>query len=239
VRGRFIAVVGHGPLLEREEGAAACLRQLGSEVRSLDLWEDPANLFQEGELDGERVRALIVEALDRPDLAAPVLRALRREPRLERCPALLAVGEPQVARIDPAAGFDDFVLVPYVPSELYTRIRVFEWRRSEFSNEERLKIGAMVIDRSAREVHVEGRPITLTSREFSLLAFLSENRGRVKSREQLLARVWGASYEGGPRTVDIHVRRLRAKLGNAFPLQTVRGAGYKLPLDPTAGGSDE
>ncbi|MCS6900709.1 MAG: response regulator transcription factor [Myxococcales bacterium] len=239
MRGRFIAVVGHGPLLEREAGAVAYLRQLGSEVRALDLWEDPANLFRDGEADGERVRALIVEALDRPDLAPAVLRALRREPRLERCPALLAVGESHIARMDPAAGFDDFTLVPYVPSELYMRIRCLEWRRSEFSNEERLKIGAMVIDRSAREVHVEGRPIPLTTKEFSLLAYLSENRGRVKSREQLLARVWGASYEGGPRTVDIHVRRLRAKLGNAFPLQTVRGAGYKLPLDPTSGSGHE
>lgn len=236
MRGRFIAVVGHGPLLERDEGAAACLRQLGSEVRALDLWEDPASLFKEGEVDGERVRVMVVEALDRPDLAAAALRALRREPRLERAPALLAVGEPQVSRIDPGAGFDDFVLVPYVPSELYARIRHLEWRRSEFSNEERLKIGSMVIDRSAREVHVDGRPITLTAKEFSLLAYLSENRGRVKSREQLLARVWGASYEGGPRTVDIHVRRLRAKLGHAFPLHTVRGAGYKLPLDQGGGG---
>ncbi len=229
MRGRFIAVVGHGPLLEREEGAAACLRQLGSEVRAVDLWEDPATLFREGEAD--RVRAVIVEALDRPDLAAAALRALRREPRLESTPSLLAVVSGQVARVDPAAGFDDFVLAPYVPAELYMRIRYLEWRRSEFTNDERLKIGGLVIDRSAREVHVDGRPVTLTAKEFSLLAYLGENRGRVKSREQLLARVWGASYEGGPRTVDIHVRRLRAKLGPVFALQTVRGAGYKLPLD--------
>jgi TldD protein len=159
------------------------------------------------------------------------------------CPTIridrITVGGTRVSRVDPAAGFDDFTLVPFVPSELYMRIRCLEWRRSEFANEERLKIGTMVIDRSAREVHVEGRPITLTTKEFSLLAYLSENRGRVKSREQLLARVWGASYEGGPRTVDIHVRRLRAKLGNAFPLQTVRGAGYKLPLDPSVASAHE
>jgi DNA-binding response OmpR family regulator len=61
-----------------------------------------------------------------------------------------------------------------------------------------------------------------------LLAFLAQNRGRVLSREALLARVWGARYEGGPRTVDIHVRRLRMKLGDALPLETLRGAGYKL-----------
>lgn len=198
----------------------------------LDLWEDPSSLFLDGELEAERVRAVVVEALDRPDLAATALRAIRREPRLERTPSLLAVSEPHVSRLDLAAGFDEFVLSPYVSSELYMRIRFLEWRRSEFANEERLKLGSIVIDRSAREVYVEGRPVVLTAKEFSLLAYLCESRGRVKSRDQLLARVWGASYEGGPRTVDIHVRRLRAKLGNAFPLQTVRGAGYKLLTDP-------
>lgn len=228
VRGRFIAVVGHGTLLDRDEGAVACLRQLGADVRPLELWDDASSLFRDDEGDGDHVRALVVEALDRPDLASAVLRSLRREPRLERVGALLAIGEPHVARIDPAAGFDDFVLAPYVPSELYARIRQTEWRRSEFANEERLKLGELVIDTGAREVRVDGRLVTLTAKEFSLLVCLCESRGKVKSREQLLSRVWGSSYEGGPRTVDIHVRRLRAKLGAAFPLQTLRGAGYKL-----------
>ena len=70
--------------------------------------------------------------------------------------------------------------------------------------------------------------MTLTAKEFSLLAFLAGHRGRVFTREALLARVWGARYDGGPRTVDIHVRRLRAKLGAALPLETLRGSGYKL-----------
>ena len=81
----------------------------------------------------------------------------------------------------------------------------------------------------------------LTAKEFALLAFLATNRGRVFSREILLSRVWGASYEGGARTVDIHVRRLRAKLGDALPLETLRGAGYKLrmPGDGAATYPDE
>jgi len=74
----------------------------------------------------------------------------------------------------------------------------------------------------------EPEPVTLTAKEFSLLAFLAGHRGRVFTREALLARVWGARYDGGPRTVDIHVRRLRAKLGAALPLETLRGSGYKL-----------
>ena len=75
---------------------------------------------------------------------------------------------------------------------------------------------------------LDGRPIALTAKEFALLAYLCERRGKVLSREHLLARVWGNRYEGGPRTVDIHVRRLRAKLGDALPLETLRGSGYKL-----------
>lgn len=223
---RLIGIIGHGPELEREDGAASVLRGLGAQVATIDLWDDPHQLFDED--DGAEVRALIVEALDRPDLAVAALRALRREPRLELAGALLAVTVAQVARIDPTGGFDDFVLVPYVPAELYARIRLLEWRKSEFATEERMKVGAILIDRAAREVTLGGAAVSLTAKEFSLLAYLCERRGKVVSREELLKRVWGSGYEGGARTVDIHVRRLRAKLGSALPLATLRGSGYKL-----------
>jgi DNA-binding response OmpR family regulator len=120
------------------------------------------------------------------------------------------------------------VLHPYVPEELYARIRAIEWRQSEFSTDERLKVGALIVDKAAHSVSVGGRDIALTAKEFALLAYLCERRGRVLTREHLLARVWGNRYEGGARTVDIHVRRLRAKLGDALPLETLRGSGYKL-----------
>jgi len=92
------------------------------------------------------------------------------------------------------------------------------------------------VDKAAQEVSVLGRPIQLTAKEFALLAYLCDRRGKVLSREHLLARVWGNRYDGGPRTVDIHVRRLRAKLGEALPLDTLRGSGYKLrvPDGPAA-----
>jgi DNA-binding response OmpR family regulator len=179
-------------------------------------------------------RALVVEALDRPDLAVTALRALRREPRLEDAGALVAVTAAQVARIEPSSGFEDFVLVPYVPAELYARIRAIEWRRSEFANEERMKVGSIVIDRAAHEVLLDGASVQLTAKEFALLAYLAERRGKVVSRDELLRRVWGNRYEGGARTVDIHVRRLRAKLGSALPLTTLRGSGYKLDTNVPA-----
>ena len=230
----FVVVVGHGPDLEREEGAVSVLRGLGAEARTLDLWDEPRRLFREGA--GDTARVILIEALDRPDLAVAALRAMRREPQLERVGAIVAVTVSQVARVEPSSGFDDFVLSPYVPAELYARIRMIEWRRSEFATEERMKLGSIVIDRSARDVTVGGSPITLTAKEFSLLAYLSERRGRVVSRTELLARVWGSEYEGGARTVDIHVRRLRAKLGEALPLITLRGAGYKLAAPDSVGG---
>jgi DNA-binding response OmpR family regulator len=227
----FIAIVGHGPELEREDGAANVLRALGAEVTTLDLWDDPQRLFHEEDAEP---RVLLVEALDRPDLAVAALRALRREPRLEHVAALIAVKRSQVARIEPSSGFDDFVLTPYVPAELYARIRMLEWRRSEFATEERMKVGSIVIDRAAHEVQLDGASVVLTAKEFALLAYLAERRGKVVSRDELLRRVWGARYEGGARTVDIHVRRLRAKLGSALPLATLRGSGYKLETNVAA-----
>lgn len=86
----------------------------------------------------------------------------------------------------------------------------------------------LVVDRRGFEARVEGRSIRLTVKEFSLLAFLDEHRGEVLTREQLIERIWGSTYQGSPRTVDVHVRRLRAKLGAYFPLVTLRGVGYKL-----------
>jgi DNA-binding response OmpR family regulator len=214
------------------------LRQLGAEVRTMDLWEDFSRIFDK---DEGYARAVVFEGGDRPDLAIASLRAARRESRLTDVPAILSVPTRQVARVEPSSGFDDFIVTPYDPAELYARIRALEWKRSEFSTEERLKMGGLVIDRAAHEVSVEGRRVTLTAKEFALLAFLAANRGRVYSRDVLLARVWGARYEGGARTVDIHVRRLRAKLGDALPLETLRGAGYKLraPSETAAAGEDQ
>jgi DNA-binding response OmpR family regulator len=171
---------------------------------------------------------IFVEAPERPDLAVAALRALRKQERLADVPAIAALSVSQVMRLDPSSGFDDFVLSPFVPAELYARIRKVEWQRSEFATEERVKVGPLVVDRSAHEVWLGGQSVTLTAKEFALLSYLCERRGKVVSREELLRRVWGARYEGGPRTVDIHVRRLRSKLGSALPLVTLRGAGYKL-----------
>lgn len=223
----FILIIGHGPEIEREDGAAQTLRALGGRVRTLDMWEPPNTVLRD---DDDLVRAIFVDTPERPDLAAALLRDVRKDERLAGVPAIAAVSVAHVSRLDPAAGFDDFVLFPYVPAELYARIRKAEWQKSEFATEERVKMGSLVIDRSAHEVCIDGCPIVLTAKEFSLLSYLCERRGRVVSRDELLRKVWGNRYEGGPRTVDIHVTRLRSKFGSALPLVTLRGAGYRLDV---------
>jgi DNA-binding winged helix-turn-helix (wHTH) protein len=231
--GLLVLVVGYLPRLEEEGGVAPMLRQLGAEVQTLELWDDFGAVVEKAAAAGG-LRAMVFDAGERIDLATAALRAARKVQELEGTPSLLALPPRQITSFDPASGFDDFIVVPCVPAEIYARIRVLEWDRSEFSTEERLKVGSLVVDRAAHEVTVDGQLIELTAKEFSLLSFLATHRGRVHSRETLLARVWGSRYEGGARTVDIHVRRLRAKLGDALPLETLRGAGYKLRA-PTEG----
>jgi DNA-binding response OmpR family regulator len=221
----WILVIGSGAILEREDGGLSTLRELGCRVRAHDLWD---NLDEEAYLE-DPPTAILVEALDQFDAGRAALLRVRSSPGLAEVPCLVAVSVSQVQRLDGNDGFDDFILVPYVPAELYIRVRRAEWRRSEFSGKERIKIGAMCIDLAGHEVSIDGRPVDLTHQEFALLKFLSQNRGRVFSREQLLNRVWGVNYYGGSRTVDIHVRRLRMKLGvMAEPIETVRGVGYKM-----------
>jgi DNA-binding response OmpR family regulator len=222
----WILVVGSPQLASRADGGAAVLRELGCRVRSADLW-DP--LEDDETLLGDPPAAVLVEVLDQVEAGRAAVARLRAAAPLADVPILAAVTVPALQRLDPSDGFDDLILVPYVPVELYVRVRRAEWRRSEYADAERLKLGPLVIDSAAHEVSVDGRPIQLTHQEFALLEFLARNRGRVFSRQQLLERVWGVDYYGGSRTVDIHVRRLRMKLASAAkPLETVRGVGYKM-----------
>ena len=244
----FVLVVGYRDAggdpwsIEREDGTAMLLRQLGAEVETRGIWdveESTRDLVVEGAaVTGgavqRQLRAVILEVGERPDIAVGALRHLRRHVPLDRAPVIVAIGDRQIARLDPSSGFDDFLVLPCRAEELYARIRALEWRRSEFANEERSKVGGLLVDRVAHEVTVDGRSIVLTAKEFALVSFLAAHRGRVFSRDALLARVWGRGYSGGPRTVDIHVRRLRAKIGDALPLETMRGAGYKMRA-PEAG----
>jgi DNA-binding response OmpR family regulator len=123
------------------------------------------------------------------------------------------------------AGADDYVVKPFSPRELMARLRA-HLRRTD-PQSERLIQGDIVLDRAGRVVSVDGGNVELTGKEFDLLAYLLENRGRVLTRDLLLDRVWGLEFPGGTRTVDVHIGQLRRKLGRPDLIRTVRGVGYK------------
>jgi DNA-binding response OmpR family regulator len=138
------------------------------------------------------------------------------------------------ARTDPVdvvlgleAGADDYVTKPFEPAILAARLRAVLRRVARHDASPLLRIGELEIDRDGMEVRVAGEPIALTPTEYRLLLELAENRGVVLSRERLLEDVWGYVWSGDTRLVDMHVRRLRAKIG-PDAIETVRGAGYKL-----------
>lgn len=219
-------MIGAPAWVRGAEGAAALLEELGCRVRIADLWE---SLEEDPDLRARAPTAILVEAGDQVDAGRASVQRLRAVPALRDVPLLLACTVDALPRVRPDEPIDDLVLMPYVPIELYARIRRAEWRRSDFEHQGRLKLGPILIDLAAHEVSVNGLGVTLTHQEFALLRFLAENRGRVFSRQQLLERVWGVSHYAGSRTVDIHVRRLRMKLGkDLVPIETVRGVGYKM-----------
>jgi DNA-binding response OmpR family regulator len=125
-------------------------------------------------------------------------------------------------------GADDYVAKPFSPRELSARIKAILRRVESSDADEVLAAREVVLRRDSREVTVAGTAVELTSKEFDLLACFLEHPGIVLSRERLLDLVWGMTYPGGTRTVDVHVAQLRRKLGDAEGIRTVRGAGYKL-----------
>jgi two-component system, OmpR family, response regulator len=124
-------------------------------------------------------------------------------------------------------GADDYLTKPFSPRELAARIKAVLRRTEGGGQEDVLTLRDVVLRRGAHEVTVAEAPVELTVKEFDLLAWLMEHVGIVFSREQLLDRVWGISYLGGTRTVDVHVAQVRRKLGRPDLIRTVRGAGYK------------
>ena len=124
-------------------------------------------------------------------------------------------------------GADDYVAKPFSPRELTARLKAVLRRTDGPTRRDVLALGDVELRRDEREVRVGGELVDLTVKEFDLLAWLVENAGIVFSRDQLLDRVWGMTFEGGTRTVDVHVAQVRRKLHRPQLIRTVRGSGYK------------
>lgn len=131
-------------------------------------------------------------------------------------------------------GADDYVTKPFSPREIVARVKSVVRRATRAQmGEGPLVLGEISLDQVTRRAYVAGEPLDFTATEFDLLAHLMSNPGRVYSREQLLAEVWGYAAVVGTRTVDVHVAQVRSKLGDHSPIRTVRGVGYsaELPTD--------
>lgn len=170
--------------------------------------------------------AAVVELGDNPDLAITVARKLREEYAL---PVLIVVDRTLTADLHDKNGFDDFVLTPVDRTELRVRLARLGAAETEPTDDPVLRHHDLELNTATYQASLAGKPVDLTYMEYELLRFLVENPNRVWSREQMLSKVWGYDYFGGSRTVDVHVRRLRAKLGEGRSswITTVRSVGYR------------
>ena len=125
-------------------------------------------------------------------------------------------------------GADDYIVKPFGMAELIARVRARLRRIAPKGNDDALTIGAITLDKRGHTVRINGESISLTIKEYDLLCLLMENQGMAFSREHLLDKVWDYGYDGGTRTVDVHIQTLRAKLGDSSRMiETVRGIGYR------------
>jgi two-component system, OmpR family, alkaline phosphatase synthesis response regulator PhoP len=172
----------------------------------------------------------VVSAVEDAEGAWAVCRALRkRDEPIE--PLLVVVSGAQLGELDTRDElYDDFIIGPFHPRELEARLKHLLWRTGRGPSPQVVEYGSLVLNLETYQAAIEGRPLDLTFMEYELLKYLASHPGKVFTREALLNRVWGYEYYGGARTVDVHVRRLRAKLGeeHANLIQTVRSVGYKL-----------
>jgi DNA-binding response OmpR family regulator len=167
-----------------------------------------------------------------PEGAFGMCRALRRRDT-SLVPVLLLVSGVHLAELELREDlFDDFCLSPFHPRELEARLRHLFFRRGSRSSAEVVEYGDLALNLETYQAALDDRPLDLTYMEYELLKFFATHPAKVFTREQLLSRVWGYEYYGGARTVDVHVRRLRAKLGeeHAGWIQTVRSVGYRFGL---------
>lgn len=147
-------------------------------------------------------------------------------------PLLLVVTEGGMSALSGDWGIDDVLLVTAGPAEIDARLRLALARRDDAAEPARVQASGVTIDEQSYSAKLRGRPLDLTYKEFQLLHFLATHPSRVFTREQLLSEVWGYDYFGGTRTVDVHVRRLRAKLGDQEQIiGTVRNVGYRFNVN--------
>jgi DNA-binding response OmpR family regulator len=224
-------------IVEDDEDIADSIRfnleREGFRVRIAATGEDALNVILSGPPN------LILLDLNLPGMNGfEICRRLKAESATAKIPILMLT-----ARADETdkvlglnMGADDYVTKPFSMRELVARINA-TLRRSDSVGSDRpiFDNGMLQIDQSTYRVTYNNCEIRMTRKEFALLSELARNEGRVLTRETLLDRVWGMNYFGDSRTLDVHIRRLRQKLGNPGVIETVTGIGYRLSNEPLAG----
>jgi DNA-binding response OmpR family regulator len=207
----------------RKDGFAVRVTASGREALSLVHSLAPSLVVLDlmlPDLDGIEVCRRIREAT-----TLPVLMLTARDDDMDKIAGL-------------EVGADDYLTKPFNPRELVARVRAILRRSTGRTKPESgtLEHGEIVLDAGRRECHVGDREIRLAPKEFDLLWELLDHKGLVLTRDQLLERVWGYTFAGDTRTVDVHIRQLRRKLGDAAPIVTVWGVGYKAAPPPATSG---
>lgn len=201
------------------------LRSQGFETKG---FEKPSFFWKA--MEKEKPSLLLLDIMLPEEDGLSILRKLRVRPDTRKLPIIMltAKGSEYDTVVGLDSGADDYIQKPFRMMELISRIRAL-LRRTDDNGDQEYKIENLSVSTARHEVLVDKKPVNLTLKEYEMLCFLLKNSGTVLSRTQLLNQIWGYEFDGESRTVDVHIRTLRQKLGTAGALvETVRGVGYKI-----------
>lgn len=182
-------------------------------------------------LRAEEPRLVLLDIMLPDEDGLTILKKLRSAGQTARMPVIMLTAKSteydKVVGLD--SGADDYIPKPFGMMELVSRVKALLRRSEPEQKTDSRQVGPIAVDLSKHTVKVDGSPVVLTYKEFELLCYLMENEGIVLTRDQLLSKIWGYDFDGETRTVDVHIRTLRQKLGDASRyIETIRGVGYKM-----------
>lgn len=205
---------------------------LNSSGMETEGFERPSDFWKA--MDTKHPSLVILDIMLPEESGLSVLKKLRNSPETKRMPVMMLTAKSteydKVVGLD--SGADDYVAKPFGMMELLSRVKALLRRTGGNTEDSEYRVGDLLINTNQHTVKVKGEVVSLTLKEYELLTLLIKNRGVVFDRDRLLNTIWGYSFDGENRTVDVHIRTLRQKLGECGDyIETVRGVGYKFGSD--------